>query len=418
MMGNEPLPGMIPSMALQTVYLSRRLEIHLLGNHLWANLKALIFVSTVLANPELENIGKRALRRFRRQMREQVLADGGHIERSPMYQAILLEDLLDLIQLDTIVPGVLPNDQLGYWRSTAGQMLGWLRTMCHPDGEISFFNDAAFGIASHPESLAAYADHLGVRAPTPLPSSLAHLQDTGYVRMSRGDAVAIIDVAPVGPDYLPGHAHADTLSFELSIGGQRVVVNGGTSTYERGEQRSRERSTAYHNTVEVDGQDSSEVWATFRVARRARPLAVSTRDDPMTGQLVVRAGHDGYLRLGGNVYHYRSITMGSQEFAIEDRLTGAWTRGMARYRLAPGLRLIRQGRECGMIRGGTEDIPEIRWRAQGCVVWKEHSMWHPEFGSAVEVEVMVVEMQCQMASVRFEWRDKGETNDLNAECAS
>ena len=81
--------------------------------------------------------------------------------------------------------------------------------------------------------------------------------------------MALLDVAPVGPDYLPGHAHADTLSFELSLFGQRVLVNSGTSQYEAGPERSRQRGTAAHNTVIVDGHDSSEVWAGFRVARRA-----------------------------------------------------------------------------------------------------------------------------------------------------
>ena len=44
--GNEPVEGMLDSMAVQARYLSKRLERHLLGNHLWANLKALIFVGT------------------------------------------------------------------------------------------------------------------------------------------------------------------------------------------------------------------------------------------------------------------------------------------------------------------------------------------------------------------------------------
>ncbi|MFB1490650.1 MULTISPECIES: heparinase II/III family protein [unclassified Thiocapsa] len=54
------------------------------------------------------------------------------------------------------------------------------------------------------------------------------------MHLEAGSAVALLDVAPIGPDYLPGHAHADTLSFELSLFGQRVIVNGGTSRYRIG----------------------------------------------------------------------------------------------------------------------------------------------------------------------------------------
>ena len=101
------------------------------------------------------------------------------------------------------------------------------------------------------------------------------LEQTGYVRLAKEHAVALIDAAPIGPDYIPGHAHADTLSFELSIRGRRILVNGGTSTYQNNLQRHKERSTQSHNTVEVNGRNSSEVWGAFRVARRAKPFSRS-----------------------------------------------------------------------------------------------------------------------------------------------
>ena len=63
----------------------------------------------------------------------------------------------------------------------------------------------------------------------------------------------ILDAARVGPDYIPGHAHADTLAFELSLDGRRLVTNGGTSTYALAALRAQERSTAGHATVEIDG---------------------------------------------------------------------------------------------------------------------------------------------------------------------
>jgi hypothetical protein len=150
-------------------------------------------------------------------------------------------------------------------------MLRWLEAMCHPDGEIALFNDAAFGIAPAPAELTATRASCWV-TPTPHSRSSSHLADSGYVRAASRDAVLIADVAPVGPDYLPGHAHADTLSFELSLFGQRTIVNGGTSRYGTGPEREAERGTPAHSTVTVDGENSSEVWAGFRVARRAKPF--------------------------------------------------------------------------------------------------------------------------------------------------
>src|SRR5690606_4780416 len=109
-------------------------------------------------------------------------------------------------------------------------------------------------------------------------------------------------MAPVGPDYLPGHAHADTLSFELSLFGQRVLVNSGTSCYGHGSERIRQRGTTAHNTVVVDGADSSEVWSGFRVARRARAINPEVHDHQ---GLEASCSHDGYHRLPGRVTHHR-----------------------------------------------------------------------------------------------------------------
>ena len=168
------------------------------------------------------------------------------------------------------------------------------------------FNDAAIGIAPSPGELLAYAGRLGIAAPTSFNAAatvspkVTLLRESGYVRIENASAVALLDVAAVGPDYLPGHAHADTLSFELSVFGQRLIVNGGTSGYGLGPERQRERGTAAHSTVVIDGQDSSEVWAGFRVARRARPfgLAMSTRAD----EAVLACSHDGYVACLGGRY--------------------------------------------------------------------------------------------------------------------
>src|SRR5690606_9343789 len=258
------------SLAVQARWLCKRMEHHLLGNHLWANAKALLFAGAFFEGREADAWRREGLRLVRREMREQFLDDGGHFERSPMYHAILLEDVLDLVQLAAVFPGVFEEDDVEAWRGTAERMLEWLRAMTHPDGDIAFFNDAAFGIAARRDELRSYAALLNISAPA-VADSVRHLHATGYVRAECGPAVLIMDVGEIGPDYLPGHAHADTLSFELSLHGRRVFVNGGTSTYEANAERLRQRGTAAHNTVVVDGQDSSEVWSAFRVARRARP---------------------------------------------------------------------------------------------------------------------------------------------------
>jgi hypothetical protein len=81
-------------------------------------------------------------------------------------------------------------------------------------------------LTSHPRlaALTEYATALGVACDRAPLADIEALADSGYVRLQIGPAVMIADVGEIGPDHLPGHAHADTLSFELSLRGQRVQV--------------------------------------------------------------------------------------------------------------------------------------------------------------------------------------------------
>ena len=220
-------------------------------------------------------------------------------------------------------------------------MCGWLMAMTHPDGEIAFFNDAATGITATPRELLAYARRLGMRVSARLERSgdqaaEAHLlSESGYYRLYSHSAVALLDVARIGPDCLPGHAHADTLSFELSVHDHRIIVNGGTSQYGTDARRLAERSTAAHSTVEVDGQNSSEVWSGFRVARRARPFNLYDRRGD--GAVVVACSHDGYQRLSGQPVHRRTWEFSESSMTVSDTVSARRDGAIARFLLHPAV---------------------------------------------------------------------------------
>lgn len=314
--GNELAPDAIDSLAVQARWLRRRLEIHLLGNHLFANAKALVFAGLYFEGEEAESWLKKGLSLLAREIPEQVLPDGGHFEKSPMYHAILLEDMLDLVNLHRAYHWETEHG----WNETIAKMRRWLSVMCHPDGEIAFFNDSAVGIAVAPVALEEYARRLGYDAVGCPHEPVINLPESGYVRVAAGPVCAFLDLAPVGPGYLPGHAHADTLSFELSIGEQRVLVNSGTSEYGEGAERLRQRGTSAHNTLLIDEQDSSEIWAGFRVGRRARVTESMTSQ---TGESIrVWGAHDGYRYLPGSPRHHREWEFTQSELSISDEVEG------------------------------------------------------------------------------------------------
>ena len=326
------------SLAMQARLLCRRLEYHLLGNHLFANAKALVFAGAWFAGSEADKWLRKGGAILEKEIREQILPDGGHFERSPMYHSLVLEDVLDMINLARVYPHRRFSD-LEALTETAGRMLAWLDAMTHPDGEISFFNDASSGIAPKPGSLKEYAERLGVTAA----GALRDLQASGYARFGQGPWTVFYDAAPVGPDYQPGHAHADTLAFELSADGERLISNSGTSTYEPSAQRDFERSTRAHNTVELDRKDSSEVWASFRVARRAKPF--DRRVELLNCAARAECAHDGYSRLPGQPIHRRLLEVTPNSVRWTDSVEGAGShRAKGFIPLHPGVQPSIQGR--------------------------------------------------------------------------
>lgn len=390
--GNELGPSALQSLAVQARWLDRRIERHIQGNHVIVNAKALVFAGCVFSGAEADGWRRRGLRILDAELRSQILNDGGHVERSPMYHSLILEDVLDLINA-ACAWRIIPRSANRSWRIGAGKMLGWLGQMIHPDGGISFFNDAAFGIAPTPAELGMYAERLRIDVP-----ASPRLSDSGYVRLSRANAVLIADAAPVGPRYQPGHAHADTLSFELSLRGFRVIVNSGTSTYEIGAQRQFERSTAAHNTVEIDGRDSSEVWAGFRVARRASPIDVVLRESSQC--LLLRAAHDGYRRGGGNAVHARSWALDNGGLRVTDGIRGAFATAVARYHFHPSVNVDSDG---GI------DLPDgstAKWRVSGGTARIVPGHWHPEFGTAIPNKCVEIAFAGREAALEVNWEGR------------
>lgn len=350
--GGHLSAGALHSLHLQAEYLSQAVEHHLGANHLFANAVALTIAGLFFDDSNTLRWLRQGLRLVDRELREQILSDGAHYERSPMYHCIILESLLDLINTARAVGSELyaEND----WSDKAAMMLSWLDNMVHPDGQISFFNDAAFGIASEPAELNKYAKRLGI-----LPREIP-LGSSGYVRLSSADSTVIFDAAALGPDHQPGHAHADALSFELSHCGKRVLVNSGISTYERGAEREFQRGTSAHNTVMIDEADQSEVWDSFRVGRRARTF--DTRTD---GATFVEAAHNGYRRLRNGIVHRRLLRVTGTHATVTDRIEGQGRHSVDLFfHLHP------------------EATADIRFDCK-LKSKQESTFWYPEFNKAV-----------------------------------
>jgi uncharacterized heparinase superfamily protein len=312
------------SLFLQSRALAQQIEYHLLANHLLANAKALYFAGLFFVGAEAKAWKALGARILKQEFQEQILPDGGHFELSPMYHAIITEDLLDIVNISR----AFGDRTLHGIDALAGKMLYWLGLMTHPDGQLPYFNDATQGVAAPLSDLHAYGKRLGIESNTRISEGINALPASGYVRYQHGRAAVFIDVGEIGPDYQPGHAHCDLLSFELSLGPHRYVVNRGISTYNRGSRRQIERATASHNTVSIASAEQSEIWSAFRVGRRARPIDVDL------GPQHVQAAHDGYRYRG--IIHRRRFEFCNNRLEIFDWLDSSFSQiGVAHFHLHP-----------------------------------------------------------------------------------
>ena len=287
----------LDSLYSQLCLLEKKLEYHLLGNHLLEDAYALYIGGAFFHD---ERLLKKATKLLLDQLKEQVLPDGAHYEQSVMYHCILLDRLLDAINVGErcAVNGI-------DLRRFAERMLGHLESIVWSDGDILMANDAAHGIAPLPTEIFDYAKRLGIKW------NVIPLKECGYRKLQSDHLEAIVDVGNITATYQPGHTHADTFNYELRIDGLPFVVDTGISTYNKTERRQLERSTLAHNCVSVDGKNTSEVWGGFRVGRRCHTeIAACTN-------LVVEASHDGFEKKC-----WRRFSVKDGGFVVEDRYDG------------------------------------------------------------------------------------------------
>ena len=310
----------------QLTLLNRTLEYHLLGNHLLENAFALLFGSYYFRD---ERIYKRAKNLLETELNEQILQDGAHFELSPMYHQIILTKVLDCIHL--VQGNDWRNDSLkSVLESKASEMGSWLGRVTYSNGDTPKVSDSAFAITFSSEQIFNYAKNLKLKTQN------LKLSDSGYRKWELYNMELFMDIGKIGPDYIPGHAHADTFNFELYYKGSPIIVDTGISTYEKNSKRHLERSTESHNTIRIDETDSSEVWGGFRVARRAKIIDLKESEN------TVEATHDGYKRLGA--YHSRSFNKSNGLFIIEDRIESNKTHQIESFlHFHPNCKLVMEG---------------------------------------------------------------------------
>lgn len=304
---------------------------------------ALCYASLCLAN-QARHI-RTATRRLSDELLRQILPDGGHISRNPGALIELLIDLLPLRQTFA-ARNIAPPPAL---LNAIDRMMPMLRFFRHGDGSFALFN----GMSSAPShllaTLLAYDDTHG--------APMAHMPHSGFQRLDAGSMTVIIDTGPPPPPHISHDAHAGCLSFELSSGLSRIVVNCGMPSTGRDSWRAFARGTPAHSAVTYHGTSSCQFVEQSAMKRFLHgapivsgPQVVESYREVAANGMLLTTSHDGYLDRFG-VVHRRVLMMAEDGARLDGedtlspapgaRVRGAGTDYAVRFHLHPSVKASR-----------------------------------------------------------------------------
>ena len=308
-------------------------------------------IETGLCLPEGERRFAQGLKLFETALGQQVLGDGCHAQRNPSAQLAALWCLAELrATLDSSErpAGQTVSDAIARLAST----LGLFR---HGDGGLALFNGGVEEERGLIDLALSRAAASGVTTPLDAPH-------TGFRRIEGRHATLIADTGTPAAKGL--WAHAGTLSFEMSAGRERLIVNcGGWRGADDG-WREALRGTAAHSTLVVDDTNSATLGADGSIADGPNTVNVERRDQD--GATWIDTDHDGYLDTLGLIHKRRLYAAADgADVRGEDTLTHIRQRRRrgrqfaVRFHLHPDVR-------CAM----TEDRKAVLLRLQSGAVWQ------------------------------------------------
>ena len=271
----------LSSLHAQYNYLAEHLEKDILGNHYFEDLKSVLLAALFFQDDKMI---KKAIFEFRKECKEEVLCDGMHFELSPMYHKIVFEGILRVaVALRSVG---YKDDKI---EAFIQPMLDVAYSFENGLERIPLFNDGGNNVAKSIGSLVSVSGNLGYR-----PKERTRFESSGFYLFQKNIGgnqwKLLVDAGQPGPKYNPGHAHCDAMSFELFCNGKPVIVNCGTYAYQC-EERSFFRSTAAHNTVMIDGNEQSQCWSTFRLAKRSKVSVMKSSDNSIMIEMIDQKGN-------------------------------------------------------------------------------------------------------------------------------
>ena len=315
-------------------YIQNNLEFSYIAtsNHYLSDVTGLLWLGVML--PELDDATQWrefGLTELLREMDKQILADGADFESSTGYHRFVCELFLYSFALCREHKIEIPQR---YWQKLR-QMLEYIKAYLRPDGLAPLIGDTDGGqvLPFQPRAADDHAYLLEIGAEV-LDDPALKLPDqnskafpnAGIYIMRKDDCYLCFNASGVGLNGRGSHGHNDALSIEISARGRAFIIDPGTYVYS-GDLPKRHvfRSTAYHSTVKIDGEEQNtiDVQTPFVIGNEAKPRVLEWQSNVEYDKVV--AEHYGYRRLPASVTHRRTVTFNKAEcsWLIDDEFFGS-----------------------------------------------------------------------------------------------
>ena len=349
--------------------------------------KALIYGSLCLAHERLRL--QKWTAALVREVETQIAPDGGHVSRSPAVEFETFRHLIDVREVLRAAQAEVPEAV----QNAIDRVAPMVRFFRHGDGGLCLFNDSNEGENWLIDVALSRSEARG--------KPLASAPHTGFERVAVNRTLVVMDTGTVPQPRFDCHAHAGTLSFELSVGKDRMIVNCGAYIGGRRDWRMAQRRTAAHSTVTINDHDSSEILPGALIGERPRSVAAERVE--ADGNIWIDARLTGYAGIPESIHQRRLyVTATGGDLRGEDTLSGCGNQPISvRFHLHPSVK-------ASSVQDGGSVLLRLpsggwRFRATGGETSLQESVYLGVAGEAKRCEQIVVSAATQGGHAQIKW---------------
>ena len=355
-------------------HLKNNLEYRLDANHLLTNLIAINFGNSFLKNEDDNSL------KFNRVLVNEInlqFKNYLHYEKTPTYHNLLTEKLIEYLIVKKYLKIKILNNEILLIK----KLIYTSKNFSHPDNYPSFFNDTNFDSLNFKQLEKLFKTNFKK-------IELSYNQkksDNSLLVLKNKKIFLISKCCGPNPIFNPGHSHADTLSFEISLNKRRFLINKGISTYSNMKQRNEERSTKSHNCLTINDENSSEIWSLFRIGKKSRIKNLNINLSKKT----IECSHDGFSKIFKNILHKRRWNITSNKIFIVDELIGYPYSFVLNFHFSPTTKLFYINNQSISFKNDQSNGLICFSNSKKILI--KNSFYYPKFGYKKPIKSLIIE---------------------------